>query len=67
MLVTILDVALVPWQLHAFPASCYVNSLCANVVLEKYKEGGLQNLFGQLEQVTQVLTTQRQEKLSVNS
>ena len=42
MLVTVL----LPWLPHAFPANCFINSLCVHVLFERSTERVYHNLFG---------------------
>ena len=67
--------ALVPWLLHLFPGSLFINSLCVHVLFERSTDGEWHNPpgtsseggGGSLEQVAWMPTTQRQEKLSIDN
>ena len=67
ILITVLDVTLVPWLPHAFSASYFINSFSSHAMFGRSTERdetiSSELLGGRLEQVAQVLETQSQEKL----
>ena len=60
---------LVPWLPDAFIGDLFINSLCTHTVFERSTDKGTSSDShgGLLEQVTSVLATQKQEKLSINN